>query len=95
MRSMKLFEFNKPLKELHPKICAKIWEWLNDTGKVYFQRSALEPLWIQFSRETFDDNYADPEPDKLERFGEWLSEKEFNLDDVLADLFKSAIGGVT
>lgn len=78
MSDMKLFEFNKPLKERHPKICAKIWEWLNDSGKVYFQRSELEALWMRFSRETYDDNYADPEPDKLECFGEWLANMEGN-----------------
>lgn len=78
MSDMKLFEFNKPLKEKHPKCCNKIWEWLNDSGKVYFQRSELEALWMRFSNEICEEVYADPEPDKLECFGEWLANMEGN-----------------
>ena len=67
-----LFDFKKP-PQPETQEAQKIWDYLVDIGKPYFDRSRVETYWQLFSK-AHDVDYLNPTDEWLEQFAEWLAQ---------------------
>lgn len=73
MKLFKIYDDETDLNETYSEDCQKIWDYINERGRVNFSRRHLEDIWRDFSDRRYSAGFMEPDEDTLEKFVYYLA----------------------